>query len=228
MVQRPRESSHGHGRSIPFPVKAQRPSVPPLLIADGCTVQRGLKWRAPVAAGHHVLHGQVREEVHRGHLRAGHLRGHRGPHLLGHLPAAPNPRHRRLRRPLQPHRLHHLPSAAVSYALAVNLTLYNPSTRVNIYYDAVDARLRFGDAVLAAAATAASPSEFYQRRKETDVVRVEFDGRGVAVDGGVAGEVEKEVKAATVRFEVDVDLRVRYVFRIFKLRQAEAQGSVLD
>ncbi|KAK3136171.1 hypothetical protein QOZ80_5BG0429170 [Eleusine coracana subsp. coracana] len=111
------------------------------------------------------------------------------------------------------------PSAAVSYALAVNLTLYNPSTRVNIYYDAVDARLRFGDAVLAAAATAASPSEFYQRRKETDVVRVEFDGRGVAVDGGVAGEVEKEVKAATVRFEVDVDLRVRYVFRIFKLRQ---------
>ncbi|GJN13734.1 hypothetical protein PR202_gb00473 [Eleusine coracana subsp. coracana] len=80
------------------------------------------------------------------------------------------------------------PSAAVSYALAVNLTLYNPSTRVNIYYDAVDAR-------------------------------APFDGRGVAVDGGVAGEVEKEVKAATVRFEVDVDLRVRYVFRIFKLRQ---------
>ncbi|KAK3139371.1 hypothetical protein QOZ80_5AG0382240 [Eleusine coracana subsp. coracana] len=110
-------------------------------------------------------------------------------------------------------------SSAVSYTLAVNLTLYNPSTRVNIYYDTVDARLRFGDAVLAATATAASPAEFYQRRKATDVVRVEFDGRGVAVDGGVAGEMEKEVKAATVRLEVDVDLRVRYVFRIFKLRQ---------
>jgi hypothetical protein len=49
----------------------------------------------------------------------------------------------------------------------VNLNLYNPSVRVNIYYDTINAKLRFRDAVL----------------------------------------------------ETDVDVRVRYVFRIFKLRQ---------
>jgi hypothetical protein len=48
----------------------------------------------------------------------------------------------------------------------VNLNLYNPSVRVNIYYDTINAKLRFRDAVL----------------------------------------------------ETDVDVRVRYVFRIFKLR----------
>jgi len=112
--------------------------------------------------------------------------------------------------------------AEVSYNLAVNLNLYNPSVRVNIYYDTIDAKLRFHDAVLGPAANGSSPSEFYQRRKTSDGVKLEFDywrpGVGVAAD--VAGELQKEMSSGVpVRLELDVDVRVRYVFRIFKLRQ---------
>ncbi|XP_066357122.1 NDR1/HIN1-like protein 3 [Miscanthus floridulus] len=113
--------------------------------------------------------------------------------------------------------------AEVSYNLAVNLNLYNPSVRVNIYYDTIDAKLRFRDAVLGPAANGTSPSEFYQRRKASDGVKLEFDyGRpGVGVSVDVAGELQKEMsnEAPVVRLELDVDVRVRYVFRIFKLRQ---------
>jgi len=113
-------------------------------------------------------------------------------------------------------------AVAVSYHVAVNLSLYNPSKRVNIYYDTIDAKLRFHDAVLGPAANGSSPSEFYQRRKTSDGVKLEFDywrpGVGVAAD--VAGELQKEMSSGVpVRLELDVDVRVRYVFRIFKLRQ---------
>ncbi|CAL4904114.1 unnamed protein product [Urochloa decumbens] len=110
-----------------------------------------------------------------------------------------------------------------SYSLAVSLSLYNPSVRVNIYYDTIGAELRFRDAVLGPAATGASPSEFYQRRKTSDDVKLDFDygsSGGVAVAGDVAGELEKEMRSGgPLSLELDVDLRVRYVFRIFKLRQ---------
>ncbi|XP_066360170.1 NDR1/HIN1-like protein 3 [Miscanthus floridulus] len=114
--------------------------------------------------------------------------------------------------------------AEVSYNLAVNLNLYNPSVRVNIYYDTIDAKLRFHDAVLGPAANGTSPSEFYQRRKTSDGVKLEFDygrpGVGVGVAADVAGELQKEMsRGVPVRLELDVDVRVRYVFRIFKLRQ---------
>jgi hypothetical protein len=112
--------------------------------------------------------------------------------------------------------------AEVSYNLAVNLNLYNPSVRVNIYYDTIDAKLRFCDAVLGPAANGTSPSEFYQRRKTSDDVKLEFDyGRpGVGVAADIAGELQKEVGSGVpVRLELDVDVRVRYVFKIFKLRQ---------
>ncbi|CAN6339721.1 unnamed protein product [Urochloa humidicola] len=109
-----------------------------------------------------------------------------------------------------------------SYSLAVTLSLYNPSVRVNIYYDTIKAELRFRDAVLGPAATGTSPSEFYQRRKTSDDVKLDFDygSLGVSVAGDVAGELEKEMRSGgPVSLELDVDLRVRYVFRIFKLRQ---------
>ncbi|RLN00175.1 uncharacterized protein C2845_PM06G14250 [Panicum miliaceum] len=112
-------------------------------------------------------------------------------------------------------------AAEVSYNLAVTLSLYNPSVRVGIYYDALHADLRFRDAVLGPAANDTSPPEFYQRRKTSDDVRLEFDyGRGVAVGSDVAGELETEIKGGgAVSLELHVDLRVRYKFRIFKLRQ---------
>jgi hypothetical protein len=53
-------------------------------------------------------------------------------------------------------------------------------------------------------------------------VKLEFDyGRtGVGVAANVAGELQKEVGSGVpVHLEMDVDVRVRYVFRIFKLRQ---------
>ncbi|CAN6357700.1 unnamed protein product [Urochloa humidicola] len=111
-----------------------------------------------------------------------------------------------------------------SYNLAVTLSLYNPSVRVNIYYDTIDAELRFRDAVLGPAATGASPPEFYQRRKTSDDIKPNFDyvqGQGgVAVGSDIAGELEKEMRSGgPVSLELDVDLRVRYVFKIFKLRQ---------
>nr|CAB3459442.1 unnamed protein product [Digitaria exilis] len=113
-------------------------------------------------------------------------------------------------------------AAAVSYNLTVTLSFYNPSLRVNIYYDAMAAELRFRDAVLGPAANSTSPSsEFLQRRKTSDDVRLQFGyGGGVAVAGDVAGELEKEIKAGgPVGLELDVDLRVRYVLRVFKVRQ---------
>ncbi|CAL4896816.1 unnamed protein product [Urochloa decumbens] len=113
-------------------------------------------------------------------------------------------------------------SNEVSYSLAVSLSLYNPSVRVNIYYDTIGAELRFRDAVLGPAATGASPSEFYQRRKTSDDVKLDFDyvRSGVAVGSDVAGELEKEMRSGSpLSLELDVELRVRYVFRIFKLRQ---------
>ncbi|KAL6641858.1 hypothetical protein ACP70R_020039 [Stipagrostis hirtigluma subsp. patula] len=112
-------------------------------------------------------------------------------------------------------------AATVSYHLAVSLSLYNPSKRVNIYYDALDAELRLRDAVLSPAVTAASPAEFLQSRKSSDVVKLEFDGKGgVGVPGDVAGELEKEAKGeAPVSLELAVDARVRYVFGTIKIRQ---------
>ncbi|GJM87954.1 hypothetical protein PR202_ga03966 [Eleusine coracana subsp. coracana] len=114
-------------------------------------------------------------------------------------------------------------AGAVSYRLAVGLSLYNPSKRVNIYYDAVDAelRLRDGGAVIGKGPASASPTEFLQKRKTGEVVRIEFEGTGVGVPGDVAGELEKEVKgeAPAVRLEMDVFVRVRYVFAAVKIRQ---------
>ncbi|PAN16101.1 hypothetical protein PAHAL_3G033300 [Panicum hallii] len=114
-------------------------------------------------------------------------------------------------------------AADVSYHLAVKLSLYNPSARVNIYYDALDAELRFRDAVvIGPAASDTSPSEFYQRSKTNEVVKVEFDygAQGVAVAGDVAGELEKEMRSGgPVSLDLHVGVQVRYVFRMFKLRQ---------
>ncbi|TKW07453.1 hypothetical protein SEVIR_7G308100v4 [Setaria viridis] len=114
-------------------------------------------------------------------------------------------------------------AAGVSYHLAVSLGLYNPSVRVNIYYDAISAELRFRGAVIGPAANDTSPSVFYQRARTSEDVQLEFDyGRpgGVGVGGDVAGELEKEVKSGgAVRLELHVDVRVRYKFRMFKLRQ---------
>ncbi|CAL4911501.1 unnamed protein product [Urochloa decumbens] len=109
----------------------------------------------------------------------------------------------------------------VSYSLAVSLSVYNPSKRVNIYYDTVGAELRFRDAAIGPAATGASPSEFYQRRKASHDVKLDFDyvRSGVAVGRDVAGELETAAKSGgPLSLELGVDVRVRYVFRIFKLR----------
>ncbi|CAN6330604.1 unnamed protein product [Urochloa humidicola] len=112
-------------------------------------------------------------------------------------------------------------TAAVTYHVAVNLSLYNPSKRVNIYYDAIDADLAFRGAVLSPSLAApASPAEFYQRRKTAQAVRLEFDGKGVAVPADVAPELEREVKAAaSLGLELSVKVRVRYVFGSIKIRQ---------
>jgi len=115
-------------------------------------------------------------------------------------------------------------AAGVSYHLVVKLSLYNPSVRVNIYYDALDAELRFRDAaVIGPADNDTSPSEFYQRSKTNEVVTVEFDyGRpgAVAVAGDAAGDLEKEMRSGgPVSLELHVGVQVRYVFRMFKLRQ---------
>lgn len=114
-------------------------------------------------------------------------------------------------------------NATVSYRLTVGLELYNPSLRVPIYYDALDAELRAsGGASLGgpAARVASSPAEFLQRRKSADTVRLEFDGSsGVGVPGDVARELERGAGAGAVSFEVDVDARVRYRFASIKIRQ---------
>ena len=107
-------------------------------------------------------------------------------------------------------------AAEVSYNLAVTLSLYNPSVRVGIYYDAIHAELRFRDAaVLGPAANGTSPPEFYQRTETSHDVRLEFDyGRGVAVASDAAGELQTEVKSGgAVSLDLHVHLRVSYAYR---------------
>ena len=109
-------------------------------------------------------------------------------------------------------------SSLVSYRLAVTLDLYNPSLRVGIYYDTLDAELRFHGASLGGG-SAASPAEFYQRRKTGETVKVDFDGSGgVEVPDDLAGELEKEIGLGSVSLEVAVDVRVRYKFDGVKIR----------
>ncbi|KAL6905600.1 hypothetical protein ACP4OV_003201 [Aristida adscensionis] len=114
-------------------------------------------------------------------------------------------------------------AGAVSYRLAVDLGVYNPSKRVKIYYDAIHAELRSrgAAAVLSqAAGTTAFPSEFLQGSKSGDAVKLEFDAKAVAVPGDVAGELEKEARGeAPVSLELAVDVRVRYVFGAVKIRR---------
>ncbi|XP_006663838.1 uncharacterized protein At1g08160-like [Oryza brachyantha] len=104
--------------------------------------------------------------------------------------------------------------ATASYALAVTLSLYNPSLRVNIYYDTLDCELRFRGQLLGHA-NGAAPAEFYQRRKSSDDVTVSFAGTGVTVPG----ELGKEKASGSVSLEVAVDARVRYRFGSIKIRQ---------
>ncbi|KAG2623093.1 hypothetical protein PVAP13_3KG028900 [Panicum virgatum] len=103
----------------------------------------------------------------------------------------------------------------VSYNLAVNLSLFNPSSDVDIYYDTINAELRFRDAVLGPAANGTSPPEFYQRTETSHDVRLEFDyGRGVAVASDAAGELQTEVKSGgAVSLDLHVHLRVSYTYR---------------
>lgn len=109
----------------------------------------------------------------------------------------------------------------VSYHVAVNLSLYNPSKHASIYYDALAAELGYRGAVLSPAA--ASPAEFYQRRRTAQLVRLEFDGDRVAVaPADAAARLQREVVGAAAQvlgLEVRVDARVRYKFGIFKVRQ---------
>ncbi|KAE8779173.1 Harpin-induced protein 1 containing protein [Hordeum vulgare] len=114
-------------------------------------------------------------------------------------------------------------ASVVSYRLAVTLDIYNPSLRVGIYHDTLDAELSYRGASLggpAVGASTASPAEFYQRRKSWKTVKVEFDGSsGGILPGDVAGELEKEMGRGVVSLEVAVDARVRYRFNRIKIRQ---------
>uniref|UniRef100_A0ACD5Y7Y2 Uncharacterized protein n=1 Tax=Avena sativa TaxID=4498 RepID=A0ACD5Y7Y2_AVESA len=111
-------------------------------------------------------------------------------------------------------------NATISYRLAVSLDLYNPSLRVAIYYDALDAELRARGGASLGGPTASSPFEFLQRRKSSDTVRLEFDGTaGVSVPTDVAGELKREAGVGAVSFEVAVDARVRYRFASIKIRR---------
>ena len=114
-------------------------------------------------------------------------------------------------------------NATVSYRLAVNLDLYNPSLRVGIYYDALDAQLRARGGASLGAPVPSSPNEFLQRRKSSDTVRLEFDrSNGVSVPSDVAGELQREAGEGVVSFEVAVDAhhaRVRYRFASIKIRR---------
>jgi len=120
-------------------------------------------------------------------------------------------------------------SAAVSYHLSVTLSLYNPSVRVNIYYDAIGPELRFRGAVVGPAANATSPPAFYQRRKTSDDVRLDFDygvtPGGVAVGADVAAELEKEMRSGgPVSLELAVDV---HQVRVQDVQAAaEAEGVV--
>uniref|UniRef100_I1R491 Uncharacterized protein n=1 Tax=Oryza glaberrima TaxID=4538 RepID=I1R491_ORYGL len=114
----------------------------------------------------------------------------------------------------------------VYYRLAVNVTMYNPSGRAGVHYDAIRPRLLLlaGGASLGAA-NATVPGVFHQPRMSTTVVAIDFDrsgGGGVAVAGDVAAELDKEIKGSggggEVGFEMVINARVRYKLGFIPIR----------
>ncbi|CAN6357701.1 unnamed protein product [Urochloa humidicola] len=107
-------------------------------------------------------------------------------------------------------------AATISYHLTVHLKLYDTGDEASIYYDAMDAELRFRGAVIGPAANNTSPSVFFQRSEsETGRdVKLEFDyGRRGGGGVSVAAELEegmRSVGTVTLELELDVRVRVRY------------------
>jgi hypothetical protein len=112
-------------------------------------------------------------------------------------------------------------SRVASHHLAVSLSLYNPSNCIDIYYDTVDAELcKGGDVVVISQAdpSATSLAKFLQERKIGNVVELEFEGRGL---GGPVGleEVKGDEAPMAVGMELDVHMRVRYVFAVINIQK---------
>uniref|UniRef100_A0A0D9XX34 Uncharacterized protein n=1 Tax=Leersia perrieri TaxID=77586 RepID=A0A0D9XX34_9ORYZ len=107
--------------------------------------------------------------------------------------------------------------AVVHYRLAVNLTIHNPSRRVAVYFDAIEAWLLANGASSLGEANATSPAVFHVARRSRADVAVEFEyggGVGVRVAGDVADEMEREIVVknggGVVGLEMEVYTRVRY------------------
>ncbi|KAG0478576.1 hypothetical protein HPP92_013295 [Vanilla planifolia] len=97
----------------------------------------------------------------------------------------------------------------LSFNLSANLSVRNPNKRVGIYYDWLEAHAvyegkRFGWASLPA---------FYEGRKSSFVLPVEFEGRSaVLVGDGGAEDFRRENTSGTFPVDLWVFGRVRYKF----------------
>ncbi|CAM0149545.1 unnamed protein product [Urochloa decumbens] len=103
----------------------------------------------------------------------------------------------------------------VSYKLTVHMTLYNPSVRVNIYYDSLDAILRLAgmEAVLGGPANSTWLAETYQLQKTSDDLEVSFDyGRGAVIAGDMAAQLHRDINDddGAVSFEMVMHAQMRY------------------
>ncbi|CAN6226846.1 unnamed protein product [Urochloa humidicola] len=115
-------------------------------------------------------------------------------------------------------------TATVSYMLTVHMTLYNPSVRVNIYYDSLDAILRLPgmEAVLARPANGTWLSETYQLQKTSDYLAVNFDyGTGAVITGDMAAQLHNDISDddGTVSFEMVIRVHMRYRSGAIKTRK---------
>ncbi|CAO2150278.1 unnamed protein product [Urochloa humidicola] len=138
--------------------------------------------------------------------------------LIIFLPTYYQPKNIR-RRALQPHRhpTTKRPRRRVSYNLTIHMTLYNPSVRVNIYYDALDASLLLvamdddHTAFFSGPTTSTRLAETYQHQKTSDALEVSFDGRGIIVAGDMGAQLHKDiVDNGAVSFELVMLAHMRY------------------
>uniref|UniRef100_A0A7N0V1G9 Late embryogenesis abundant protein LEA-2 subgroup domain-containing protein n=1 Tax=Kalanchoe fedtschenkoi TaxID=63787 RepID=A0A7N0V1G9_KALFE len=108
-----------------------------------------------------------------------------------------------------------LSNNTLRYNLAVNLTARNPNTRVEVYYEKIEARAYYEDRRFSSVTLDA----FHQGRKNTSMWSPVFQGQNLVVLGGSElSEFNEEKEAGVYSIDLRVHLKLRLRFGKIKTR----------